>query len=617
MAASAPTSVLPPVPLSSSAAAFLKRSSVFWSGSERSTAWFWSLGALGLIFANLAVNVGINRWNKFFFDALEKKDGSALFSSIVTITILIAVGAGFAVAMVRCRMTLQVKWRQWLTGDVLNKWLSEQRYYRLAVTDDNQINPEYRIADDLRMASEPVVEFVIGFVNALLVAVTFVGILFWVGGSITVELGGTSIWIPGYIAIAAIFYAVGTSALTYLIGSPLVQRVASKNEGEAQFRYELTRVRENSESIALINGAEDEGKRLNETFAVVADRWINVIRQHCQLTWLLNGNAFFAPILPVLLATPKYLAGELTLGSVMQLAAAFTAVLAALNWFADNFIRLAEWSASANRVDELYNALDEMDDDNARTASIVIENTSTGHVQLSNLSISHRDGRVVIDDADITVLPGERVLLGGESGSGKSTLIRAIAGLWPWGEGRIILPASAKLAFVPQRPYIPLGTLRDALAYPVEGSTLSDERALTVLKDVGLFYLAPKLDIAEERWDQTLSGGERQRVAFARLLLERPTVIIMDEATAALDIDSEYRLLTLLFEQLPEATIFSVGHRPGLQELHSRLLTLQRHATGGRISQTRSQDRDSWRKLKSAAARVLKLKVSDETAKGG
>jgi vitamin B12/bleomycin/antimicrobial peptide transport system ATP-binding/permease protein len=616
MAASAPTPLLPPVPLSSSAAAFLKRSAVFWSGSERSTAWFWTLGALGLIFANLAVNVGINRWNKSFFDALEKKDGSALFSSIATITILIAVGAGFAVAMVRCRMTLQVKWRQWLTGDVLNKWLSEQRYYRLAVTDENQINPEYRIADDLRMASEPVVEFVIGFVNALLVAVTFVGILFWVGGSITIELGGTSIWIPGYIAIAAIVYAVGTSALTYLIGSPLVERVASKNEGEAQFRYELTRVRENSESIALINGAEDEGKRLNETFAVVADRWINVIRQHCQLTWLLNGNAFFAPILPVLLATPKYLAGELTLGSVMQLAAAFTAVLAALNWFADNFIRLAEWSASANRVDGLYNALDEMDDDNARTASIVIENTSTGHVQLSNLSISHRDGRVVIDDADITVLPGERVLLGGESGSGKSTLIRAIAGLWPWGEGRIILPASAKLAFVPQRPYIPLGTLRDALAYPVEGSTLSDERALTVLKDVGLFYLAPKLDLAEERWDQTLSGGERQRVAFARLLLERPTVIIMDEATAALDIDSEYRLLTLLFEQFPEATIFSVGHRPGLQELHSRLLTLQRHATGGRISQTRSHDRDSWRKLKSAAARVLKLKVSDETAKG-
>lgn len=606
-----PPSVVP-AGSSSSVGRFLKRSAGFWSGSERSTAWFWSLGALGLIFANLAVNVGINRWNKSFFDALERKDGSTLFVNVVTIVILIVVGAAFAVAMIRCRMTLQVKWRQWLTGNVLNRWLSDQRYYRLAVTDEDQINPEYRIADDLRMASEPVVEFVVGFVNAVLVAVTFVGILFWVGGSITIELGGTSLWIPGYIAIAAVLYAVATSALTYLIGSPLVERVATKNESEAQFRYELTRVRENSESIALINGADDERKRLNETFAVVAERWINVIRQHCQLTWLMNGNAFFAPIFPVLLATPKYLAGELTLGSVMQLAAAFTAVLAALNWFADNFIRLAEWSASAKRVDELYIALDEMDDDNARTASIVVENTSAGNIQLSNLSISHRDGRVVIDDADITVLPGERVLLGGESGSGKSTLIRAIAGLWPWGDGRIILPATAKLAFVPQRPYIPLGTLRDALAYPVEGAQLSDDRALAVLKDVGLSYLAPKLNIVEERWDQTLSGGERQRVAFARLLLEQPSVIIMDEATAALDIDSEYRLLTLLFDRLPTATIFSVGHRPGLQELHSRLLTLQRHATGGRIYQTKSQDRDAWRKLKGAAVRVLKLKVPSD-----
>ena len=317
----------------------------------------------------------------------------------------------------------------------------------------------------------------------------------------------------------------------------------------------------------------------------------------------------------MLLATPKYLAGELTLGSVMQLAAAFTAVLAALNWFADNFIRLAEWSASAKRVDELFIAMDEMDDDTARAASIIIEATSSGNVQLSSLSIAHRDGRVVIDDADFTVTPGERVLLGGESGTGKSTLIRAIAGLWPWGEGRIILPANAKIAFVPQRPYIPLGTLHDALAYPRESALLTNEQALAILKDVGLFYLAPKLDLEDERWDQTLSGGERQRVAFARLLLESPGVIIMDEATAALDIDSEFRLLTLLFDRLPNATIFSVGHRPGLQELHSRMLTLQRRSTGGRIFQTRTQDRDGWRKLKGVAARVLKLKVpTDEQA---
>ena len=589
-----------------SARLFLNRAVGFWTGPNRRNAWLWTAGALALVFANLAVNVGINRWNKWFFDALERKDGSTLWTAVLVIVVLVALGAAFAVAMVWCRMTLQVKWRQWLTGEMLARWLSEQRYYRLAVTDEEQINPEYRIADDLRLASEPVVEFAVGFINAILAAVTFVGILFWVGGSLTIDIGGTSVWIPGYIAIAAVLYATATSVLTYLIGSPLVDRVAAKNESEAQFRYELTRVRENAESIALIKGADDERERLNETFATVAARWLDVVRQHCHLTWILNGNAFFAPVFPVLLATPKYLAGELSLGSVMQIAAAFIAVLTALNWFAENFIRLAEWSASARRAQELHEALDEMDDDTARTAAIVVENTSQTDIEMSGLSIVHRDGRVVIDDTDIKVKPGERVLLGGESGSGKSTLIRAIAGLWPWGEGRIVLPAGAKVAFVPQRPYIPLGTLRDAIAYPVEGSLLADQRAKAVLKDVGLGYLADKLDTEEERWDQTLSGGERQRVAFARLLIDEPNIIIMDEATAALDIDSEFRLLTLLFERLPKATIFSVGHRPGLQELHSRLLTLQRRPGGGRIIQTKTRDRDAWKRLKGAAVRILR-----------
>jgi putative ATP-binding cassette transporter len=511
-----------------SARLFLSHAIGFWTGPTRRSAWLWTAGALALVLANLAVNVGINQWNRWFFDALERKDAATLGNAVLVIVALIAVGAACAVAMVLCRMTLQVKWRQWLTGDLLARWLTEQRYYRLAVTDEEQINPEYRIADDLRLASEPVVEFAIGFLNAVLAAVTFVGILFWVGGSLTITVAGVNVWVPGYIAIAAVLYASATSTLTYFIGNPLVDRVATKNESEAQFRYELTRVRENAESIALIKGADDERERLEDTFAVVAARWLDVVRQHCHLTWVLNSNTFFAPIFPVLLATPKYLAGELTLGSVMQLAAAFTAVLTALNWFAENFIRLAEWSASARRVQELHDAFEEMDDDAARTAAIVVQNTGAEHIEITDLSIVHRDGRVVIDAADIKVAPGERVLLGGESGSGKSTLIRAIAGLWPWGEGRILLPAGAKLAFVPQRPYIPLGTLRDAVAYPVEGKLLSDQRVKAVLGDVGLGYLVGKLDAEEERWDQTLSGGERQRVAFARLLIEEPDIIIMD-----------------------------------------------------------------------------------------
>jgi putative ATP-binding cassette transporter len=585
---------------------FLSRAVGFWTGPERRTAWFWTGAALLLLLANLAVNVGINRWNKWFFDALEAKDGTTLRLALVTIVALVAAGAAFAVGMVRCRMTLQVKWRQWVTEVLLKRWLSDQRYYRLAITDEEQLNPEYRMADDVRMATEPVVEFAAGFVNALLSAIAFVSILFVVGGGIALPIAGSSIWIPGYLAIAAVLYAACVSLLTYLIGSPLVDRVAAKNEAEAQFRYELTRIRENAESIALIKGADDERDRLNETYGDAVKRWMHVVSQNCHLTWILNSNSFFAPIVPLLLSAPKYLAGEMTLGSVMQAAAAFTAVLTALNWFAENFIRLAEWSASARRVQELNVALDQMDDEGDGALGIAIENGSDENIQLDDLSIVHRDGRVVIDDADITIKPGERVLLGGESGSGKSTLIRAIAGLWPWGEGRILLPPGAKVAFIPQRPYVPLGTLQDALAYPVEGALLSADKAQAVLKDVGLGYLRDKLTSEDERWDQILSGGERQRVAFGRLLISEPDIIIMDEATAALDIDSEFRLMTLLFERLPKATIISVGHRPGLQELHSRLLTLQRRPSGGRIVQTKQRDRDAWKRLKGAAVRILR-----------
>jgi vitamin B12/bleomycin/antimicrobial peptide transport system ATP-binding/permease protein len=589
--------------------AFLRRALGFWRGPQRGTAWFWSVAALLVVLANLAVNVGYNRWNKWFFDALERKDTDTLVSATFVVLVLVVVGAGFAVLMTHCRMTMQVKWRQWLTVEMLQRWLSEQRYYRLAITDEEQMNPEYRIAEDMRLASEPVVDFAIGFINALLSAVTFIGILFWVGGSLQLTLLGWSIWIYGYIAIAGVIYASLVSYFTYAIGRPLVNSVATRNESEAQLRYELTRVRENAESIALIKGADDERQRLNETFGTVVSRWLDIMRHQGNLQWILNSNAFFAPLLPLFLALPKYLAGELTLGSVMQLAAAFTAVLAALNWFAENFTRLAEWSASARRVEELEEAIDDMDADTQRLTAITIENTSENNIRLDGLSIAHRDGRLVIDDTDIIVTPGERVLLGGESGSGKSTLIRAIAGLWPWGEGRILLPTGAKVAFVPQRPYIPLGTLRAALAYPAEAELLSETRAVETLKSVGLGYLQAKLE-TEDRWDQSLSGGERQRVAFARLLLEEPDVIIMDEATAALDIDSELRLLTLLFERLPKATIFSVGHRPGLQELHNRLLTLQRHSTGGRIVTTRTSGMQSLRNLGNSMVRFLRVRSS-------
>ena len=583
---------------------FLQYAAGYWRGASARDAWTWTSLALALVFANLAVSVGLNRWNRWFFDSLEKKQGDQLLTALAVFVGLVLAGAVCAAVMVNCRMMLQTRWRSWITTNLTAKWLDQQRYYRLAITDDKQINPEFRLAEDVRLASEPVVEFTIGFINALLSALAFASILFLVGGAITIPLLGQQIWIPGYIALAALLYAVVVSSLTYSIGNPLVDRVGAKNEAEAQFRYELTRVRENAESIALIKGDSDEKIRLAGTFERLMQRWGEVVTQHTRLTGLLNANAFFAPVVPLLLATPKYLSGEMTLGAMMQVAAAFVAVLGALNWFTDNYIKLAEWSASAKRVDELYVALElvSLDDHLDRIGPIQIENGTDKLLRLDNVSIVHRDGRVMIADAAMIIEPGERVLLGGESGSGKSTLIRAIAGLWPWGEGRILLPVDSTVAFVPQRPYIPLGRLRDALAYPANGDTLSDEPAQEALKASGLGYLVERLDKVD-RWDQILSGGERQRVAFARLFLTRPSVIVMDEATAALDVDSESRLLTLLFELLPDATVISVGHREGLELLHTRKLSLMRHHTGARITQARANTR-RWQQIKRAAGGI-------------
>ena len=344
----------------------------------------------------------------------------------------------------------------------------------------------------------------------------------------------------------------------------------------------------------MIRGDEDELRRSRESFETVSKTTAEVIRNHRNLQLVLNANSFFAGTFALLLALPKYMSGDLTLGALVQLGAAFTAVLAALNWFAENFIPIAQWRASALRVSLLNTAFRELDEETSSTttAKIIVSAGDTSDLSLRNVSVRHRDGAVVIDGADIVLTSGERVLLSGESGTGKSTLIRAVAGLWPWGSGEVVLPKAAVVEFMPQRPYIPPGTLRDVIAYPEAGSTLSDDVALRLLQETGLGYMKDRLD-EEAEFDKSLSGGERQRVAFARVMLQKPTVIVMDEATAALDVDSETRLLTLLFDRLPEATVFSVGHRPGLDELHTRKIMLKRMPRGARISESKSGS--GWR----------------------
>ena len=556
----------------------------FWRKGAGPTAWILSIALVALALVNLGVQYRLNVWHRAMFDALDHKNADAVTHQSLIFVPLVLLSVALATATVAARMTIQRRWRAWLNGHVLDRWLSGGRYYQLNLIAGEHRNPEHRIAEDLRLACEAPVDFAAGIFSAVLTAATFIGVLWFIGGSLTISVGTATFTVPGFLVVAAVTYAVLASGSMAFIGRRFVASSERKNQAEAEYRYALTRVRENGESIAMLGGEGEERYALDQAFGTVLQRWRGMLTQWMRTTVVSQMSSGFVPVLPLLLCAPKYIAGEMTLGEVMQAASAFVTVQVSFNWLVDNYPRLADWTASARRLAALLAALTRLEraDREGGIGRIAHGETEGAALRLRGLSVTLDDGSDVVGDADVDIAPGEKVLVVGESGTGKSTLVRAISGLWPWGEGEIQMQRDAQLFLMPQQSYVPLGSLRRAATYPQSPEDVEDDVLRQTLTDVGLGHLLERLD-DEDRWDGILSGGEKQRLAFARLLLQRPDVVVMDEATAALDPTSQEQLMRLALERLPDSTIISVGHRVELEAFHTRKLVLEHHPEGARL----------------------------------
>jgi putative ATP-binding cassette transporter len=555
------------------------------SPGDRRRAWMLTAAVLVFTVAQIAVQVRFNLWNRDFFNALENRDRAEFYGQLWTLLALVTAAMVTAVAALWAKQMLSLDWRRWLVESLQARWLRGGLHYQLNFMPEAADNPDQRISENTRWATAMAVDLLIGLLGSILTLASFLGILWTLSGPLHVAFGATEFDIPGYMVWAALLYALVGSVITLILGAPMVGINIRRNEAEGDHRFALIRMRENSEGIALIRGEPDEDRGLKAAFGRVADVMKQLYGRERMLMYLTSAYGMIAGVVPIVVASPRYFAGAITLGVLMQITQAFLEVTRSLNWFVDKFPLLADWRSHIERVAALEDGFEHAEGLEAdQTITLVEGPTEDGREVLAfrDLQVGHSDGNVVIQEATAEIRAGEKVLIVGESGTGKSTLFRAISGLWPWGSGEIRVPPRERMFFMPQRPYMPIGSLRAALAYPAAPKRFADAAMVAALERVHLPHLTARLD-EEERWDRVLSLGEQQRLAFARLLLHKPAWVFLDEATAALDDENQDSMMRLFREELAESAVVSIGHRPGLDVYHDRTLHLIRAPDGARL----------------------------------
>ena len=546
--------------------------------------------ARALLIAIVALNLGLvymavlfNDWNKLFYDALQDKNATVFWAQLGRFTYLAFAFIIIAVYKFYLTQLLEMRWRAWMTGHYLQRWLANHAFYKLELNRftlqangdaRNPDNPDQRIQEDINQFTSYSISLSMGLLNAVVTLASFVGILWGLSGGFAFSFNGSDYNIPGFMVWMAVLYCAAGSILTHYIGRPQIKLNFQQQRVEADFRHHMVRVREYSESIALDKGEAVERVQLDLRFSRVLGNYLQLIKAQKNLIWFTSFFGQAAVVFPFVVAAPRFFSGAIQLGELMQISSAFGQVQGSLSWFVDSYSSLASWRATTDRLTSFEESFTALTPDH-----IALTATDSIALETNDLTVALPTGTVLLAGATLHANPGDSVLLQGPSGSGKSTLFRTFAGIWPFASGTLARPADAM--FIPQRPYFPNGPLRDALAYPETPSTYTDAQLQQALTDALLPQLGDHLDQADA-WSQKLSGGEQQRLAIARVLLKKPKWVFADEATSALDEASEAsvykRLLALV--TIAHGAIISIAHRPTVAAFHTQRWELKKLPEG-------------------------------------
>lgn len=545
--------------------------SSYWHSQEKWKARGLLAGVIALTLGQVYMLVLLNGWNNDFYNALQQRAFESFWPLIGQFAGFAFLHIIFAVYAVYVRQILEIKWRKWMTDKYLDRWLGHQTYYRLQVAgQDDMDNPDQRIADDVNSFVNLTLGLFVGVLKQATSLVAFVVILWNLSGSLDIPLGDTVLSVPGYMVFVTLIYSVVGTWLAHKVGRKLIRLNYDQQRFEADFRFSMVRVRENSESVAFYGGEKPELQNFRERFALVIGNFWGLMKRTKLLNFYVNGYAQIAIIVPVLMCAPQYFNGTMQLGGFMQTISAFGRVQDALSYFVESYDSIAQYVAVIRRLGGFAGHMEEAE---ALAPSFDFTKNTSNALQLWQMDIALPDGRQLAEKLSIAVPAGKRLLISGGSGAGKSTLLRAIAGIWPYGTGEISLPTGWRTMFLPQRPYLPLGSLRRAIYYPQPVPENTGDNLTGLLERFGLQNLAGQLDAVDD-WSRILSLGEQQRLAFIRILLLRPDIVFLDESTSALDEPREAQAYEILHQLLPQMAVVSVGHRSSLLNCHDKQLVL-------------------------------------------